>query len=106
VGGDISCLQQGTEVIGQVQQEETRTESLRLSIRSTVTNALANGRALLLVDGLDEVSFAEQAAILSLLGQIGSNTKTALVVVAKVAQALEIWAFLPCQTTVTQTNLV
>jgi len=61
------------EVAGRVQEEETRTEALRPTIRSTISNALANGQALLLVDGLDEAAPSEQTALLTLLAQIGAN---------------------------------
>jgi hypothetical protein len=61
------------EVVGRAQEEETRTEALRPTIRSTISNALANGQALLLVDGLDEANPSEQTAVVSLLAQIGTN---------------------------------
>jgi HEAT repeat protein len=61
------------ELVGRVQEEETRTEALRPTIRSTISNALANGQSLLLLDGLDEATTAEQTAVLALLEQIGGN---------------------------------
>jgi HEAT repeat protein len=61
------------EVVGRLQEDDTRIESLKLTIRSTISNVLTRGQTLLLIDGLDEASATEQAAAVALLGQLGAN---------------------------------
>ena len=62
-----------SEVVALAQEEGTRTDALRPTIRSAVSGAVANGQALLLVDGLDEANVSEQTAVLALLAQVGAN---------------------------------
>lgn len=61
------------EVVGRLEEDDTRFEALRQTIRSTVSGALYRGEALLLVDGLDEAKASEQAHVFRLLGAIGAN---------------------------------
>lgn len=61
------------EVVGLLAERLSPDTSRKPLYRATVAEALYNGQALLLVDGLDEAQPAEQQAVVALLRQVGAN---------------------------------